>query len=414
MIMWKKVTIMLTLFISFVGVGMAYFSGNINASGSSYNVSLNTTVKLGEKGQYPNGNYGSMVKGDKVYIGTNTANGNPLSFILLAKETYNTYRPQINGSGVYSLDTSVPNVTGWLAMSNEGYTSSFQGFLAYPSALDRLNGNNSSIYYYIPTKYLTTGNSFAVRDTLMNINKAIPNKTKRLLLSKNLSYLQKLYDLRSLNPSSGYAYEENLHYALLNPKGFYLPDEFSLLGSSFTGTIPSPAGGYKLTAKDLVFSEVYYATMISSKYNTSAEMIMGTFSAAGAQAYVSFTQSTYPSVRAAIRLSAELDMSQVVFASGTGGAVGNIAKVKNSSPSLGNYSNIYTATANYDKLKLRILDTSGNHNIIFNGIKDACGNAVSSVTDKVTIYIDANANAATRGNEVNKVSDLFFKNWIGH
>ena len=195
------------------------------------------------------------------------------------------------------------------------------------------------------------------------------SKTKQLLLSKNLSYLQKLYDLRSLNPASGYAYEENLHYALLNPKGFYLPDEFSLLGSSFTGTIPSPAGGYKLTAKDLVFSEVYYATMISSKYNTSAEMMMGTFSAAGAQAYVSFTQSTYPSVRAAIRLSAELDMSQVVFASGTGGAVGNIAKVKNSSPSLGNYSNIYTATANYDKLKLRILDTSGNHSIIFNGIK---------------------------------------------
>ena len=408
--MWKKVTIMLTLCISFVSVGLAHFNGNINASGSSYNVSLNTTVKLGEKGQYPNGNYGSMVKGDKVYIGTNAANGNPLSFILLAKETYNTYQPQVNGSGIYSLDTSVPNVTGWFAMSNEAYTSSFQAFSAYPTSLVRLDGNNSSVYYYMPTKYLSTGNGFAVKDTMMNINNAISNKTKQILLSRNLSYLQKLYDLRSRHPANGYLFEENLHYALLNPKGFYLPDEFSLLGTSFTSSIPSPAGSYSFTAKDLVFSEAYYATMVSSKYNTTAEMNASTFTAAGAQSYVSCTQSTYPSVRAAIRLSAELDMSQVVFASGTGSAVGNIAKVKNSSPSLGSYSNIYTATANYDKLKLRILDASGNHSISFNGIKDACGDAVSAVTDKATIYIDANANAATSGNEVNTVSALFFKN----
>ena len=67
--MFKKIVLAFVVFISTVSLGYSYYSKNLDASGSPYQVSANATVKLGEKGQFPNGTNGSMVKGDKVYVG---------------------------------------------------------------------------------------------------------------------------------------------------------------------------------------------------------------------------------------------------------------------------------------------------------------------------------------------------------
>ena len=408
--MWKKLLIVFmmligTYFLRIVINDMNLFAASSGKSGGSL------TVKLGEKGQYPNGENGSMTKGDKVYIGMNTANGTPMSFILLVNETYNTYKPQVDGSGVYSLDTSVPNVTGWFAMANEPYESNFQLFSSHPTDLKYLRGGSGADYFYVVNNFLTANASSNIVDVLSNINGTMPDKTKQLLLSRNLDFLQKLYNIKSSNPAVGYIYEENLHYALQNPRSFYSADSFTLLGISGTIFTTAPGGGYKLAAKDLVFTEEYFDIFPVSVSHDSSTIEIASFNAAGERGFrLASTPSTFTSVKAAIRLSANLDLSNVVFASGIGTGIGNIGKVKNSSPVLGSYSNIYTATANYDKLKLRLLDDTGNHSITFNDIENKNTTTISKAAKDSTIYLDANAAAGSSDGAVNTVSALFFKN----
>ena len=98
-----------------------------------------------------------------------------------------------------------------------------------------------------------------------------------------------------------------------------------------------------------------------------------------------------------------------MFATGMGSG-GTFAKAKNSSPVLGSYSNIYAATANYDKLKLRLLDDTGNHAITFNGIENKNNTKISKTIKDSTVYFDANAAAGSSDGDVNTVSALFFKN----
>ena len=129
-------------------------------------------MKLGEKGQYPNGTNGSMAKGDKVYLGVNTAAGDPMSFILLVNETYNTYQ-LTNTGGVYSLDTSVPNITGWFAMGNEVY-SDIQRYTTFPStALTLYYGSSTASRYHIVENSLTTEPTSMLATQLSNFNSMV-------------------------------------------------------------------------------------------------------------------------------------------------------------------------------------------------------------------------------------------------
>lgn len=109
----KKIILLFILIISTISVGIVCFNSSLYASGSAYQISASTTAKLGEKGIYPDGNTGNMVKGDKVYVGTdNPYNNSPLSFILMAKEIYNTYLPVFDSADNVTLDTSQPFITG--------------------------------------------------------------------------------------------------------------------------------------------------------------------------------------------------------------------------------------------------------------------------------------------------------------
>ncbi len=92
--MWKRMMIALFMLLSAFSVGYGY--NNLKATGTNYQVPTSATVKLGEMGQYPNGSHGSMVKGDKVYVGTNTETGIPMSFLLLMNSAFNF-------KGVYKL-----------------------------------------------------------------------------------------------------------------------------------------------------------------------------------------------------------------------------------------------------------------------------------------------------------------------
>ena len=407
--MRKRIIIALFILLSTISIGYAYYNLNLNAAGTNYQVPALATIKLGEKGMFPNGNIGFMSKGDKVYVGTNTASGNPMSFILLVNETYNTYQPQVNSSGIYSLDTSVPNVTGWFAMANEAYISDFQYFSRFPTALKQIITGAAGVYFYIPENYLTMNTELNMSTALAAVNGTISNNTKRILLSRNYDYLQKLYDLRNYNPALGYIYEENLHFGLLNPKSYYVSDNFTLESTSGTVYISSPVGGYGLSARDLMFSEEYFVTYVA--YNSPTEMDVSMYSSAGVYGSKgTVTSSTVQSFKAALRLSAELDMSDVVFATGMGSGSTH-SKVKNSSPDLsGSYSNIYTTTANYDKLKLRLLDNTGAHSITFNGIENRYNTSITKAAKSSTVYLDANAVAGSKGGDVNTVSALFFKN----
>ena len=405
----KKLITALIILIGIFSVRSIAESGALVAA-SPYQSAGPVTVKLGEKGQFPNGTYGSMNKGDKVYLGTSTAAGDPMSFILLVKETYNTYQPRVDSNGVYSLDTSVPNVTGWFAMANESYESNFQLFSSHPTDITYLQGGVPHAYYVV-NNFLTENASSNIVGVLSNINGAIPDKTKQLMLSRNLDYLQKVYNQRNVNPAVGYLHQENIHYALLNPRSFYLPDYYTLESNCGSGYFTPPGGGYKLTAKDLVYKEEYLGAVVISDDNDSAHIRVGTFAATGeSRFYYQSTPSTFASVKAAVRLSANFDLSNVVFASGIGTGIGSIAKVKNSSPVLGSYSNIYTATANYDKLKLRLLDDTGSHSITFNDIENKNTTTISKTVIDSTIYLDANATAGSSDGAVNTVSALFFKN----
>ncbi len=405
--MWKR---LLIVFIMLMGVyslhtvinDMNLFAASNDLSGGSL------TVKLGEQGQYPNGTYGSMTKGDKVYVGMNTAEGTPMSFMLFVKETYNTYKPQVDGNGNYSLDTSVPNVTGWFAMANEPYMNDFQFFSVYPT--DLVSFNIGLDAYYMPANFLTSNSACNIGSVLKAINDVIPFKTRQLLLSRNLDFLQKIYNKGQTNLPKKYLYGENLHYALLNSNSFYVADDFTLSSSTGTGLITAPAGGYHLSAKDLSFSKIYVTTSLTSPQSAPNKMSVNHYTTAGTINSLIYTPSDIASKHEVLRLSASLDMSNVVFASGIGSDSSKIAKVKNTSPVLGNYSNIYTATAEYDKLKLRMLDTSGNHSITLNDIKDECGDSASTIINDSSIYIEADAKANSGNDEVNMVSALLFKN----
>ena len=384
--MWKRLIIALGTLIGFCSIGHVYGNMHLDAV-SAYSVGSSVTIKLGEKGIGPGG-AGSMVKGDKVYVGSNTASGNAMSFILLLKETYNTYQPQVDGSGVYSLDTSVPNITGWFAMQNEAYSHP-QFFSRYPPAILMSAARDDA---YVVLNFLTTEATSTIARELNTVNTNISSKTKSILLPRNLEALQELYDRRSSNLAVAYNYEENLHYALMYPKGMFLGDYPTLASYSGTVHIPNPSTGYHFAAKDLTFSEKYFEAAVISDLNvpsTSPLSIAG-ISNNGRRDWTICSVSSCSNNRA-LRLSAEFDLSDVVFATGMG-AGSSYSEVKNQSPNLsGSYTDIYTATAGYDKLKLRLLDDTGSHSITFNDIENKNTTTISKAVKDSTIYLDANA-----------------------
>ncbi len=404
--MWKRLIIVLVTLIGFCSIGYVYSNMNLDAA-SAYNVGSSVTMKLGEKGIGPGGP-GSMVKGDKVYVGSNTASGNPMSFILLLKETYKTYQPQVDGSGVYSLDTSVPNITGWFAMQNEVYTNT-PSFTSYPSV--QMVGT-----YTMVEDYLTSEPTSVIASELRNVNTNISNKTKKILINRNFEYLQLLYNERNSQPGLATQYEEFLHYGLLNPQSFFIGDRFTLLSISGSSKI-NVSGGYHLSNNDLVFVQDYFVgetLSAGSDLSINADLRVFVFSSAGNVIYDTAPKCTKSAcssnTTSGLRLSAELDLSDVVFATGMGSG-STYAKVKNSSPDLsGSYSNIYTATSDYDKLKLRLLDDTGAHSIIFNDIENKNTTTISKAVKDSSIYLDANAAAGSSDGDVNTVSALFFKN----
>ena len=402
----RKILLVLMLIISAVSVGVAYSNDSLYASGSAYQVSASTTAKLGEKGIYPDGNTGNMVKGDKVYVGTdNPYNNSPLSFILMAKETYNTYLPVFDSADNVTLDTSQPFITGWFAMGNESikempFFSSFPPMVPFQPA------------YTVVKNYLTTEPKSLLASEVTNINQAVTDKTDKILLHRNLDYLKRLIDKGTAISSStslacAMMFKETVRVSALHPKKFFVADFFTLMSISSTSSISGVNGGYHLSVKDLVFPTAYYTTKVIGS-NTSSVKISYLSSPSGEVKEDSCTTSSCSTIRS-LRLSAELDMSNVVFATGIG-AGSTYSKVKNSSPDLSSYSNIYTATANYDKLKLRLLDDAGNHSITFNDIENNNTTTISKAVKDSTIYLDANATAGTNDGDVNTVSALFFKN----
>ena len=342
----RKILLVLMLIISAVSVGVAYSNDSLYASGSAYQVSASTTAKLGEKGIYPDGNTGNMVKGDKVYVGTdNPYNNSPLSFILMAKETYNTYLPVFDSADNVTLDTSQPFITGWFAMGNESikempFFSSFPPIVPFQPA------------YTVVKNYLTTEPKSLLASEVTNINQSVTNKTDKILLQRNLDYPKRLIDKgTAVGSSSSLActmmLKEVVRVSAKHPKKFFVADFFTLMSITGTSSITGVNGGYHLSAKDLVFSTAYYTTWVMGQ--DTSKVIISSYDSMGNQNDdVTCTASSCNTLRS-LRLSAELDMSDVVFATGMGSG-SNYSKVKNSSPNLsGSYSNIYTATANYDK-----------------------------------------------------------------
>lgn len=184
--MQKKIFIGILALAGSFAVGLAYYDLNMIAVSPSYQVSADATVKLGDKGIYPNGSSGAMTKGDKVYVGMNTPSGSPMSLMLMANETYNTYKPILdtnsaflNVNGVYSLDITVPSVTGWFAMENEVYAKD-QIFSAYPTVTRVVPQSGGTNFFNIVRYPLTTEPTSVVAATLSHLNQTIPARTKEL------------------------------------------------------------------------------------------------------------------------------------------------------------------------------------------------------------------------------------------
>ena len=325
------------------------------------------------------------------------------------KETYNTYKPIVDGSGTYSLDITVPHVTGWFAMGNEAYSDNFQYFSDYPTVVYKTAG---PYHYYVAKDNLTIDSNSNMPSALATVNGTISGNTQKLLLSRNVDFLQKLYNQRVNDGIISVSVEENLHYALLNPKKYFVADYYTLFNTTTTGYI-SISGGYGFEAKDLVFPNAYFAERVVGIGTANKTLGISAVKADGTGkigAWSCSESSCNVSTAGTLRLSAALDMSEVVFATGMGSGSA-YSKVKNSNPNLsGSYSNIYTATADYDKLKLRLLDDTGTHSITFNGIENRNHNAITATMKNTTIYLDANATAGSNGADVNTVSALFFKN----
>ena len=395
-------------------IGFAYYNLKMTASSSAYQVGAEATVKLGSKGVFPNGSNGAMSKGDKIYVGTNNyITGEPLSFMLLVKETYNTYQPVVTDE-IYSLDLSVPNVSGWFMMGNEAITNTSY-FSAYPTMTPTGHG----IYYY-PMNYLTTNEVSNIAEVLKQSNNNISAKTKSMLLSRNLKHLKAMYDKRAKNWAIGRTVEEALHMAELNPQSFFIADSYTL-ENRYGGDGNMYANeGYGFGTKDIAFTEDYWEARATTPNNNRTLLNILYYGSNGSRLTdTSCTQGATNGcgVEKAIRLSAEmnLDLSgemksdNVVFATGMGSG-STFSKVKNSSPSLGSYSNIYTATSDYDKLKLRFLDSSNAHSVSFLDVKNSNFESKTKVGKNATIYIDATAAAGTQDGATNTVSALFFKN----
>ena len=216
--MWKKLLIALIALTGTFTVGYAYYNLNLNAAGTKYQVPANATVKLGEKGLFPNGHSGDMAKGDKVYIGSDNPNtGTPLSFMLLVKETYNTYLPVFDSSDNVTLDTTQPYVTGWFAMGNESIkeTSFFSSF----PPIVHVGGS-----YYGVKNFLTTEPTSLIISELENANQSISIKTQNLLLPRNLDYLNQLTiaGISVKNPVMTHLYKENMRHSLKFFKKYFI------------------------------------------------------------------------------------------------------------------------------------------------------------------------------------------------
>ncbi len=412
--MWKKVMVCCCALIGSFTIGFAYYNLKMTAGSSAYQVGAEATVKLGTKGVFPNGSNGAMSKGDKIYVGTNNyITGEPLSFMLLVKETYNTYQPVVTDE-IYSLDLSVPNVSGWFMMGNEAITNTSY-FSAYPTMTPTGHG----IYYY-PMNYLTTNEVSNIAEILKQSNNNISGKTKSMLLSRNLKHLKAMSDKRAKNWAIGRTVEEALHMAELNPQSFFIADSYTL-ENRYGGDGNMYANeGYGFGTKDIAFTEDYWEARATTPNNNRTLLNILYYGSNGSRLTdTSCTQGATNGcgVEKAIRLSAEmnLDLSgemksdNVVFATGMGSG-STFSKVKNSSPNLGSYSNIYTATSDYDKLKLRFLDSSNAHSVSFLDVKNSNFESKTKVGKNATIYIDATATAGTQDGAINTVSALFFKN----
>ena len=335
--MWKRLTIITMMLFCVFSVGFVYDYLELSASGISYQLPSSTTMKLGEKGILPNGSTGSMVKGDKVYVGSENPNtGNPLSFILLAQETYNTYLPIFDSSGNVTLDTTQPFVTGWFAMGNESikeipFFSTFPSLLRVVSPRGRMAG--------VVENFLTSNAESLLASELMNVNSTITNTNEEILLPRNLDYLNRLTNAAITRDLVAHAnYKELMNHASINYKQYFVGDFFSLasMHSSYIGTI---TGGYHLSSSDLSFHSNYHTSYVRTDDDNFTNVLIAYYKSTGVRSDDNCSNSSC-GTPLSLRLSAELNMSNVVFATGTGTG-SHFAKVKNASPNLNSsYSNI--------------------------------------------------------------------------